>query len=151
MDPSQIQLHVHQWSGFWPSIRLGSLVIPTYFLMTSVAFVVALVFLAWRADRLQIGRNRALDCALVLMVSGFVGSRLFHVFFEEPDYYLADPMRVFDIWRGGFVWYGGAITGTMVALGYLKYRAISGPLRSGRSPRLCRWSNSVSFYGLLLW
>ena len=54
MDPSQIQLHVHQWSGFWPSIRLGSLVIPTYFLMTSVAFVVALVFLHLQLQQVQV-------------------------------------------------------------------------------------------------
>jgi phosphatidylglycerol:prolipoprotein diacylglycerol transferase len=48
------------------------------------------------------------------MVSGFVGARLFHVFYENFDYYLENPINILTIWNGGFVFYGGAI-GVLIA------------------------------------
>jgi phosphatidylglycerol:prolipoprotein diacylglycerol transferase len=39
-----------------------------------------------------------------------MGARLFHIFYEEPSYYWQHPARVFFIWQGGFVWYGGCLT-----------------------------------------
>lgn len=32
-----------------------------------------------------------------------------HVFYEEPTYYLESPFRMLEVWRGGFVYYGGLI------------------------------------------
>jgi phosphatidylglycerol:prolipoprotein diacylglycerol transferase len=43
------------------------------------------------------------------LVSGFVGARLLHVVFEEPEFYLAHPVRMIEIWTGGFVFFGGLI------------------------------------------
>jgi phosphatidylglycerol:prolipoprotein diacylglycerol transferase len=109
-------------SGFLKSIHIGSLTIPVYFLITSLAFVVCVFWLVRRADRRLVSRNRALDIALVIMIAGFIFARLFHVFFEEPAYYWESPMRVFDIWRGGFVWYGGAIGATLATIGFLRWK-----------------------------
>jgi phosphatidylglycerol---prolipoprotein diacylglyceryl transferase len=113
---------VHDMSGFLPILKLGPLVLPTYFLISSLAFVAALFFLVQRTKKLKLSRNRALDTALVLMTTGFVGSRLFHVFFEEPAYYFEDFSRVLEVWRGGFVWYGGAIIGALCSLAFLKWK-----------------------------
>ncbi len=56
------------------------------------------------------------------MISGFLGSRLFHVFYEEPAYYWARPFLVFDIWSGGFVWYGGAVVSALSVVWFLKWK-----------------------------
>lgn len=114
--------HIHDISGFLPALNLGPLVLPTYFVISSLAFIAALFFLVHRAKNLRLPRNRALDTALVLMLTGFVGSRLFHVFFEEPGYYAEDPSRVLEIWRGGFVWFGGAVFGSLCSLWFLKWK-----------------------------
>lgn len=114
--------NIHDMSGFLPVLQLGSFVLPTYFLISSLAFIAALFFLVTRAKSLRLSRNRALDTALVLMTTGFVGSRLFHVFFEEPSYYAEDPSRVLEVWRGGFVWYGGAVFGALCSLTFLKWK-----------------------------
>lgn len=110
---------IHNLSGFLPAIHVFGVMIPIYFLDISIAFIVAMVWLVRRADRSGLSRNRALDAALVLMIAGFVGSRLFHVFVEEPAYYAARPSLVFDIWSGGFVWYGGALVGAASAVLFL--------------------------------
>jgi len=44
-----------------------------------------------------------------LLVSIPIGARLVHVFYEEPTYYLQSPLRIFEVWRGGFVYYGGLL------------------------------------------
>lgn len=64
----------------------------------------------------------ALDLGLAFMIGAMAGSRLFHVFYERPDIYLEDPLRVFQVWRGGFVYYGGFIGALVLCLALLKAR-----------------------------
>lgn len=40
-----------------------------------------------------------------------LGARLLHVLYEEPSYYLENPLRILELWKGGFVYYGGTISG----------------------------------------
>jgi phosphatidylglycerol:prolipoprotein diacylglycerol transferase len=120
MDP---QNPIHDISGFYPTLHLpGGVEFPTYFIITSLSFVLAILWLVKRADHFGTSRNRALDLALVVMMTGFAGSRLFHVFFEEPNYYWQHPMRIFEFWMGGFVWYGGALAGGISALIFLRLK-----------------------------
>ena len=42
------------------------------------------------------------------LVAGIViGSRLGHVFFYDPDYYLSKPIEIFKFWKGGLASHGG--------------------------------------------
>jgi phosphatidylglycerol:prolipoprotein diacylglycerol transferase len=94
----------------------------TYFLIISLALCLCLIWLVKRADQASLSRNTALDLCLVLMSAGFLGARLLHVVYEAPQHYLASPLRVFEIWRGGFVWYGGLICGALAALAFLRLK-----------------------------
>lgn len=114
--------HVHNLSGFLPLIHIAGIPIPVYFLFTSLSFIVGLVYLVRRGETRGFSRNQILDVSLVVMISGFIGSRLFHVFVEEPGYYLARPLLVFDIWSGGFVWYGGAIFASVCGIIFLQMK-----------------------------
>jgi phosphatidylglycerol:prolipoprotein diacylglycerol transferase len=115
--------NVHDFSGFFPLIRLGGgIELPTYFIVVSLALCVCVLWLVRRVDKRGLDRVRALDIALVLMGFGFFGARLFHVFFEEPAYYWTEPTRILEIWKGGFVWYGGALFGAIAAIFYVRRR-----------------------------
>lgn len=117
---------VRDFSGYLPTLELGSgISIPTYFLVISFAFCLCVLWLVRRAKVEHLSRNTALDIALALMISGFIGARLFHVLFEAPSYYIEDPVRVFHVWQGGFVWYGGALAGAAGALAMIRYRKLS--------------------------
>jgi phosphatidylglycerol:prolipoprotein diacylglycerol transferase len=92
-----------------PFIEVFGEKIPTYLVIISFTYCFALVYLLRRAKSKAIDEKIVLDSALVLMVSGFLGSRLFHVFYEQPKFYMENPLHIFYIWQGGFVFFGGAI------------------------------------------
>lgn len=105
-----------------PSISISSTVsIPTYFLFISVAAVLALFWTQKRAPLYQVSVARSLDLCLVVFVSGFFGGRLFHIFYEEPAYYIQDPLKIFYFWDGGFVYYGGFLA-ALLASGIFLYK-----------------------------
>lgn len=58
------------------------------------------------------------------MISGFLGGRLFHVFYEEPQYYLHQPLAVFKFWNGGFVYYGGFLAALAASLIYGQFKSL---------------------------
>lgn len=60
--------------------------------------------------------QKTLDTLTTYMVVGTViGARLGHCFFYEPEYYLANPLKILMIWEGGLASHGAAI-GILIAL-----------------------------------
>jgi prolipoprotein diacylglyceryl transferase len=57
-----------------------------------------------------------LDSLLMHIVLGMmIGMRLGHCFFYQPDYYLAHPLEIPMIWKGGYASHGG-FAGVLIAL-----------------------------------
>lgn len=51
-----------------------------------------------------------LDTLLYLLLGcTLVGSRLGHVLFYQPEYYLANPVEILKVWEGGLASHGGTI------------------------------------------
>ncbi|PQJ81784.1 prolipoprotein diacylglyceryl transferase [Polaribacter glomeratus] len=55
----------------------------------------------------------------LVFTAGFVGGKLF-LFFEKPIYYLQNPKSIFNIFSGGFVFYGSFICCVFTIIWYLK-------------------------------
>lgn len=51
------------------------------------------------------------------MIGVILGARLVHVLFWEPAYYLANPLEILAIWRGGLAFHGGLV-GVIIGVGY---------------------------------
>lgn len=101
----------------YPLIRVSdSLAIPTYYLVICLTVCAALLWVAKRAVHFNLSQKRALDLGLVLMVTGFIGARLFHVFYEDFPFYQEDWLRILYFWNGGFVFYGGALFAAFCAI-----------------------------------
>lgn len=101
-----------------PFLHLGFIQIPTFYLVLSLAFLAGLYFLSQRIENNKsFERKLAFDLVLVLMIAGFLGGRLFHVLYEKPAYYWQYPLRIFQFWQGGYVYFGGMLSAT--AAGYL--------------------------------
>lgn len=104
----------------YPSINLSENVsIPTYYLVISLTVSVSLLWISARGKKNDFDLRLVLDLSLIIMAAGFIGGRLFHVFYEEPTYYLQNPTQIFAFWNGGFVYYGGALLAAPCALAYL--------------------------------
>ena len=63
-----------------------------------------------------------LDLMLLILVTGFLGGRLFHILFENFSYYQQHPLRILYVWNGGFVFYGGLLTVLITTYGFCQKR-----------------------------
>ncbi len=107
----------------YPIIRLSEhYYLPSYFTVIALAYCTAIFYLYSRSQHMQMSIKISMNLAMIIMVMGFVGARLFHVFYELPEYYTHKPMDVFKVWQGGFVFYGGALLAALISVFYLKLR-----------------------------
>jgi prolipoprotein diacylglyceryl transferase len=64
---------------------------------------------------------KLLDELTTYMIIGtIVGARLGHVFFYEPSWYLAHPLKILQVWEGGLASHGAAI-GIIISLLIFSY------------------------------
>lgn len=106
----------------YPAIVFGSLVIPTYYLLISLGSWLGVMWFLKRTPPSDEGL--AINTTLIGLIAGFIGARLFHVLYEAPEIYLKDLRLVFEVWRGGYVYYGGLLVGLWVGYSYLKKRTL---------------------------
>jgi phosphatidylglycerol:prolipoprotein diacylglycerol transferase len=106
-----------------PQIKFLGLQLPTFFLVISLSLTFLLFWLSLRLDSEKgkdFDRKTAFDLSLIIMISGFLGSRLFHVFYEHWDFYSVYPIEIFKFWNGGFVYFGGFLAALFMSGAYLK-------------------------------
>jgi phosphatidylglycerol:prolipoprotein diacylglycerol transferase len=98
------------WGGTFPLHSFG--------LMIVLGFLLG----CWVAGRES--RRRGLpdfihDLGLVMLLTGIFGGRLFYfVQFHDEEFAGKSFLEFFKIWKGGLVFYGGAITGFLGGLAY---------------------------------
>lgn len=81
-----------------------------YGVCIAVGFLLAVIYALRRAKELDIDPDRMIDVTLVCTVVGFVCARLYYVFFcGDTAEYLANPITILQIWKGGIGIYGGII------------------------------------------
>jgi len=99
--------------------NLGPLTIHTYGALIAAAFVASISLAAHEAKRKGIEPERVMDLGLYIMAAAIIGSRLMQVAVEYR-YYLAHPVEIFQIWKGGLVFYGGFIAAVFTAIWFLR-------------------------------
>lgn len=99
--------------------KIGPLTIHTYGVMLAAAFFLALALAVKQARKEGIAPERIVDLGLYLLVAAIVGSRLLFVL-TDLQYYIENPLKIFMIWEGGLVFYGGLILGIPVGIYYIK-------------------------------
>lgn len=105
----------------YPVIHITpSIVIPTYFLVIAFGYILGMLWLVPRCKRVDLNPIIGLDLAMIIMVSGFLGSRALHIVWELPGYYWEHPWDTLKVWQGGFVFYGGAIAALVSSVLFLK-------------------------------
>jgi len=84
-------------------------------------------FLIFRKVSLQknIDKKTILEYYLVVIITLFIGCRLFHALVYNPNYFLSQPWRLFYLWEGGLSSHGGIIGGTLGAYVYCKIKKLN--------------------------
>jgi prolipoprotein diacylglyceryl transferase len=96
-------------------LKLGPLELRWYGLLFVGSFFLGLMILTKIYKRE--GKDPVvLDNLLIyIMIGAVLGSRLVHCFFYEPDFYLAHPIEILKVWKGGLASHGG-LAGVLIAL-----------------------------------
>ena len=103
--------------------RIGSLVIFSYGVTVAIGFLVATYWAYRKAASSSIPAGCIIDIAILLMLFGILGARLFYVlqFYQE---FSGDLWSIFNVRGGGLVFYGGFIFGMISLLLYTKRKKI---------------------------
>jgi phosphatidylglycerol:prolipoprotein diacylglycerol transferase len=93
-----------------------------YYFLISLDCIILLFWLVRRSNLKKIESDLAFDLSLVLMFSALIGARLFHVIYDEPALYREDLNRIFKVWFGGFVFYGGMLAAIISGIIWVNLR-----------------------------
>lgn len=104
-------------------VEIYGIPIYSYGLMMAVAFLVCVALAIYRAASIGIAPHHILDLSLYILISGIVGARLSYVVTNLP-YYLAHPVEIFLLQKGGLDFYGGYGLALIVALLVIKRRRL---------------------------
>ncbi|MBR4317199.1 MAG: prolipoprotein diacylglyceryl transferase [Kiritimatiellae bacterium] len=107
----------------YPEIfKLGSITIQSYGLFMAIGFAVCF----WVATQLakRSGRNPDEVQTIIMLaaVGGILGARIVYVWQNWATEFAANPLAMFQIWRGGLVFYGGFLMAALFMLCYAKVK-----------------------------
>jgi phosphatidylglycerol:prolipoprotein diacylglycerol transferase len=99
--------------------EFGPLKIFTYGFFLALAFLGAIFMAAREARRLGLPVAKFYDLCFYVVLAALVGSRLMYVILEIRQF-LAHPLKIFALWEGGLVFYGGVILALATAFFYIR-------------------------------
>lgn len=90
-------------------LKVGDFELESYFVLVAAGLIIGILYALKRAKPLLREGDAFFDLLLVLVLSVYVGARVFHIVFELPSFYLSNPLEMSKIWKGGFVIHGAFI------------------------------------------
>jgi phosphatidylglycerol:prolipoprotein diacylglycerol transferase len=99
---------------------VGPFQIHWYGLMYVVGIAIGLLA-AWHyAKSKGIEQDQLLNVALIAIIAGLIGARLYYVFQQPLGPFLAEPWRILAFWQGGMAFYGAvfAVVITVIVMAW---------------------------------
>ena len=101
--------------------------IALYGVITGVGMFLSLCLISYVAKKSGQNSDFYWDMALVTVITGVIGARLYYVIFSW-DSYKNDLLSIFNLRQGGLAIYGGIIGGLLAILAYSKIKKYRIPL-----------------------
>lgn len=99
---------------------IGSFTVHTYGFMIMFGAIVAYLYMSKAAkNELGIEPDKIQNLAIYVILSAFIGGKLFF-YFEKPSYYFNPPSNMLEDFRTGFVFYGSLIFAVPIAVWYFR-------------------------------
>lgn len=111
-------------------IQLGPISIHWYGLTMTAAIFIGTLVASHFVQRKGQDPNNIWEMLLWVLVPALVGARLYFVFIQTPPgpngigQYLANPIKILQIWNGGIHIYGAIILGGIAALLFIRIRKL---------------------------
>ena len=88
---------------------IGNYSLRYYSLLFVAGFPLGYWLLYKMYQRENVNPNLVEPLLYILLIGTIVGARLGHCFFYEPSYYLAHPVEILKVWKGGLASHGGIL------------------------------------------
>ncbi len=103
---------------------IGDIHIHSYGVMLAIGFMVGISLAVKEARRVGVDPEKILNLTFYILFSSIAGSRIFHciVYYEQ---FIHDPLRIFKLWEGGLVFYGGFLAAIFVSILYCRVNKLN--------------------------
>ncbi|GJQ62046.1 MAG: prolipoprotein diacylglyceryl transferase [Melioribacteraceae bacterium] len=105
------------WSVEPTIFELGPFSVRWYGLLFALGFIIGFQIFTKFFEWEKRNKDDLNDLLWYMIIGTVVGARLGHCFFYDAAYYLANPLEIFMIWKGGLASHGATI-GILVSLYY---------------------------------
>lgn len=105
------------------ALSIGGISIYWYAILMTSAFAISLLIYKLKNGKFEIKFSDILDLAFLVIPISIVSARLYYILFNL-EYYLANPMQMFNLRSGGLAIYGGIIGGALTCYIFCKKRKI---------------------------
>ena len=95
-----------------------------YAILMVSAFIISLIIFKIKDGKYGIKFNDILDLSLFLIPISIMCARIYYVIFKL-DYYLQNPVQIFNLRNGGLAIYGGILGGAFCAYAFCKREKIN--------------------------
>lgn len=92
------------------AFHLGPLSVRWYGLLIALGIVLCFFYIMAELKRRKLNTKPVEDMAFWVILFGILGARIYYVLFNL-DYYVANPLDIFAVWKGGLAIHGGLIAG----------------------------------------
>lgn len=124
-DLNMFTLSYITWDVGPEMFNIGPLSVRWYGLLFAMAFIVGYQIMLWIYKRENKPESDVEQLTIYMIVGTVIGARLGHCLFYNPEYYLANPLEILMVWKGGLASHGASI-GILIALYfYTKKKKVS--------------------------
>lgn len=106
------------------AFSVGNIDIYWYAILMVSAFIISLIIFKIKDGKYGIKFNDILDLSLFLIPISIICARIYYVIFKL-DYYMQNPMQIFNLRNGGLAIYGGILGGAFCAYVFCKRKKIN--------------------------
>jgi phosphatidylglycerol:prolipoprotein diacylglycerol transferase len=100
-------------------VSIGPIDIHWYGIMYVISFILVYFYVraAVKHKKLNLELKEVDNLMILLTIALIIGARIFEVVFYNPSYYLAKPIEILSVWKGGLSFHGG-LAG-VILIGYV--------------------------------
>ncbi len=108
-------------------VRIGNFFIPTYGILVTAGFLLALWLATRLAGRAGLDKEAVLNLGIYCGLAGILGAKLLMILIDL-DYYVRNPLEIFSFstLQAGGIFYGGLILALVTAFLYMRKKRLPG-------------------------
>jgi prolipoprotein diacylglyceryl transferase len=106
-------------------LTIGPFSVRWYGLLFAMAFIASFKIMQWIYKRENKPEADVEQLVIYAIVGTVIGARLGHCLFYNPEYYLANPLEILMVWKGGLASHGTSIGIPIAIYLYTKKKKIS--------------------------